>query len=595
MIRKLPINLINQIAAGEVVERPAAVVKELIENSIDAQATEIRISIRNGGQSLMEVSDNGFGIPKDQLLLATERYATSKLPHDDLFNIHSFGFRGEALAAIGAVSRLELSSCYKSSSQGWRVFVDGGESSGPEPCKHSQGTTVCIKDLFYAVPVRLKFLKAVTTETQHIVDIIKKIALANPQISFELRDQEKTLFSCKDSSLSDPEESQFERIVDVLGVDFRNNCCRIQHAQDGIQISGYVSLPTFNRANANAQFLFVNKRPVRDKMLPSVLRVVYQDYLSRDRFPACVIFIDIESQDVDVNVHPAKSEVRFRDSNSVRSALYSSIREALYSKAHQTSTTIHQQAVNHFIQKSEPSAYQSRMTFPRSGSAFSMPERFSIYTPPIRTQAAPDLIKQESQEEPVGFDLGRPMAQLFDTYILSATGDHFFIVDQHAAHERIVYERMKRSLEEGQSMQRQMLLIPHIMGLSDHKVAKLTSFSEDLKKYGLIIRAYAENRIVIQEVPALLKDLDLERLINDLLDEIDVHESPLSLKESVEKTCSTFACHGSIRAGKKLSVAEMEALLRQMEQTPFSGQCNHGRPTYVRLHKHEIEKLFDRR
>lgn len=598
-IRKLPIRLINQIAAGEVVERPAAAVKELVENSIDAGATKIAITIRNGGQSLLQVIDNGSGMHKDDLELCVERYATSKLPDDDLCHIHSFGFRGEALAAIGAVSRLHIQSRHKSADMGWSIRVEGGSVDVVEPCKIGTGTIVTVSDLFYATPARLKFLKAPTTETQHVLDTVKRLALAHPQIAFTCKDGERTLLSCEVSDLSDDHERQFDRVVHIMGHEFRHNACILDYEAHGIKVRGFASLPTMNRANANQQYLFVNGRTIKDKILPSVLRGAYQDYLSRDRFPYCVIFVDIEPEEVDVNVHPAKTEVRFRDANAVRSVLYNALKNALHGRAHETATTIHNQALETFARTSQQSVMPSSARF-----AFS-PHRPQLSNESARSHTSyfpePQLLRpfasqetQSAQPSP-DFDLGRPIAQLFDTYILSSTGEFFYMIDQHAAHERLVYERMKAAIEKEDGVKRQILLIPHIVTLSDHEIDKLLSFQPKLQQYGLVFQERRPQKILVTEVPVIVKDLDIEQLMRDLIDDIDDHEKPLALQQSIEDMCSTFACHGSIRAGRKLSLAEMDALLRQMEQTPFSGQCNHGRPTYIRLHKNDIESLFERR
>lgn len=600
-IRKLPIRLVNQIAAGEVVERPAAAVKELVENSIDAGASEIIVTIRNGGQSLIQVCDNGSGMERDDLELCVERYATSKLPDDDLFHIESFGFRGEALAAIGAVSRLDIQSRHKNSSYGWSVSVEGGQVAPVEPCKVQQGTIVSVRDLFFATPARLKFLKSPTTETQHVVDTMRKLALAHPDIAFTLKDGERTLLHCTRSDLSDDQERQFERVVHIMGEDFRANACQLVGEDAGIRIWGYTSLPTFNRANTSQQYLFVNGRTIKDKLLPSVLRVAYQDYLSRDRFPCCVVFMQIPAEDVDVNVHPAKTEVRFRDANAIRSALYSALKGALHSKAHQTSTTIHHQALERFSRNSFVGINRSSSA-PPSQAVYSFPKQAqppfagatseaSIW--PIRTNLPETDHSVEEETKP--FDLGRPIAQLFETYILSSSGEFFFMIDQHAAHERLVYERMKAAIEQGDGMKRQLLLLPHVVHLSDQEIDKLLSFQTNLQQYGFVFQERRPSTILVTEVPVIVKDLNIEQLVRDLLDEIDDHATPLALKQKVEDLCSTFACHGSIRAGRRLTQTEMEALLRQMEQTPFSGQCNHGRPTYIRLHKNDIESLFERR
>lgn len=604
-IRKLPPNLINQIAAGEVVERPAAVVKELIENSIDAQATKIHVTVRNGGQSLIQVCDNGGGIEKEDLPLALERYATSKLLDDNLFAIRSFGFRGEALAAISAVSRFMIMSRVDRKGETWQINVEGGTSSEAMPAYlASAGTTIQVKDLFYATPARLKFLRSPSTEFQHIQDIVKRIALAHPLIEFVLKDDNKTILSLPPSTLSDNQEQFCERAEQILGQDFRDNSCFVNdNHQDGVQTWGMIGIPTYHRANGNHQYLYINNRPVKDKILSSVLRIAYQDYLSRDRFPVAVLFVVVPEDEVDVNVHPAKTEVRFRDPNALRGALFKTIKNGLLSSGQRTSTTIHEAAVNRFMNspnnRPQNLASQAYMYFQKPMTSTSFIQTQSLEN--LSTGTAQTLqasLASRTEQIRVGEDkelnFGRPLAQVFDTYVFAEWDPYVFIIDQHAAHERLVYEQLKIQIENNRGVSRQLLLIPQILTLSEAEIDKLLSAQDALEKYGLIF--HKQNRsLVVTEVPALLKNLDVQGLMRDLLDEIDEHQTPLALKEKVEEFCGTFACHGSIRAGKRMSMAEMEALLRQMEQTPYSGQCNHGRPTYIRLHKHDIEKLFERR
>ncbi|USO01721.1 MAG: DNA mismatch repair endonuclease MutL [Alphaproteobacteria bacterium] len=618
IIRRLPTNLVNQIAAGEVVERPASAIKELIENSLDAGATAIEIMIRQGGQAFIQVKDNGAGIPHDQLGLALERHATSKLENADLFAVNSFGFRGEALASMGAVSRLQLSSRTANSDSGYTTTCDGGAMTEVTPMVMPVGTVVTMRDLFFAVPARLKFLRTPVTETQHIVDGVKKYALCNPGVSFTFIDDKRTVCRYLASDLSDPEEASIGRMFDVLGSEFQENAVSVLHESPGYKLTGVVGLPTFNRANGNLQYLFVNKRPVKDKMLPSVLRVAYQDYLARNRFPVAVLFMCAPAEDVDVNVHPAKTEVRFRDSNLVRKILFKGVQGALDQGAHRASTVVADQALRAFsaVDENPTSTTMMQSSFlPQSRTFTNVRSSSGAYTfaaSPVSSETLRDAqtfiyrplegspSSRESQNTPEAASqsevsyLGKPIAQIFDTYVISATPDHLIMVDQHAAHERLVYERMKmRHQKEG--LQRQLLLLPILVQLDERACGHIQALQKDLESFGLIFRVEDATHVRVLEIPSILRDASIEQLIKDICDEIDAHGSPLALKEKIEDLCSTFACHGSIRAGRRLSLQEMEALLRQMEEVPYSGQCNHGRPTYVKLHKYDIEKLFGRR
>jgi DNA mismatch repair protein MutL len=644
-IRQLPSTLVNQIAAGEVIERPAAAIKELIENSLDAGATRIEVSIRQGGQAFMQVTDNGKGIAREELPLAIERHATSKLNETDLFHVNSFGFRGEALASIGAVSRLELASRQVGDEAGAKLMCEGGRINPVIPAVMPMGTTVSVRDLFFAVPARLKFLRSPTTETQHIADIIKKYALCHPHIGWKLSDERRTICDYPTEELSDDHEAFLSRLFRILGRDFQENAVQADYNLGAMRIHGVVGLPTFNKANGNHQYLFVNNRPVKDKMLPSVLRVVYQDYLARNRFPVAVLFIEVPSEELDVNVHPAKTEVRFRDPAAVRKLLFKGVQEALMQGAHQASTTVRDQALSSFQGHAQSGAHmdaqagvqptmtQTRMAMSggiRTGTQgdivnWSEPYAFTSQSPalsstpssssrlndsqayqydaalPSQSVSKPDIsnviqghdisTENESSDE---MYLGRPMAQVFDTYVISTTPEHLIVTDQHAAHERLVYERMKnRHASDG--LQRQMLLLPVEVHVGEQGQRNLLEVQDDLQSFGLFVRGQGSDAILVTEVPSILGEANVEGLIKDICDELASVGSPLALKEKIEELCSTFACHGSIRAGRKLSMTEMDALLRQMESTPFSGQCNHGRPTYVKLHKYDIEKLFGRR
>lgn len=581
-IRLLPKNLINQIAAGEVVERPASVVKELVENAIDAGATNIQISIREGGRSYIAIRDNGHGIAKDDLSLALERHATSKLLDDDLFNIGTLGFRGEALPSIASVSRLSLTSRPKGADSAWSITVEGGEKGLLKPQAYPEGTEVEVKDLFFATPARLKFMRSITTETNHIIDVVQRLALAHPNIAFELKNDQKTILSFH------KDDNALQRCDAVMGKDFTPNAMRINLTRDHVTLNGYASVPTFNRGLSDLQFLYVNNRPVKDKVLNSSIRVAYQDFLARDRHPLVVLFLTVPTNEVDVNVHPAKTEIRFREPNLIRSSIIGALKHTLHETGHRTSSTLVDTALRAF-QPSVPygKSHQSSLTFPLreaehlpydAGSYGKVLEKFS------------DQSSDNSQTHP----LGSARAQILKTYILSESEDGFIIVDQHAAHERLVYEKMKIDFANN-AIKRQCLLVPEIVELANHEKERLLSHQNELQHFGLYIEPFGGNAILIREVPSLLGDFDIKGLIRDLVDELKLHGQALSLKEKMQEILGTFACHSSIRAGRQLNIVEMNALLRQMENTPHSGQCNHGRPTYVKLLKSDIEKLFGRR
>ncbi len=598
-IRLLESNLVNQIAAGEVIERPAAVIKELVENSIDAGSTKIEVTIRDGGRTLIVVQDNGSGMSLENLELCVERHATSKLPDGDLFNINSLGFRGEALPSIGAVSRLTISTRSKETEDtGWQLVIAGGEKSEPTPVSHPIGTRIEVKDLFYATPARLKFLKTATTELSHSVDYLNRLAMAHPHIEFSLKDGERQVFHYPGLT----QDGFNKRIEAILGKDFVQNSCAVHSQREGMGVSGITSLPTLNRSNATDQYLFVNNRPVKDKLLNGAVRAAYQDLLPGNRYPMLVLFVNISPEEVDINVHPAKAEVRFRDSGLVRGLLIASLKSALNQSAHETSSLIASSAIASFRSPAisfpapTPHAGIPSPSFKQS----SFPQKASY--PAIRqlsTYAMPDIELEELTEVTGGVDaeqyrLGIAHAQIHGTYIVAETNESLIIVDQHAAHERLVYERFKAELAD-HGVSSQALLLPEVVNLSADEFQSISLHLEELKDFGLIIEPFGNNAILVREIPALLGKVDIASLVRDLASEINELGNTLSLKENLNEILSTMACHNSIRAGRKLSLSEMNALLRQMEQTPYSGQCNHGRPTYVELKRNEIEKLFGRR
>lgn len=607
-IRVLPSNLINQIAAGEVIERPASAVKELVENAIDAGASSIEVRLVDGGKSLIIISDDGKGMTPDELSLAVERHATSKLPDDDLFNINFLGFRGEALPSIASVSRLSITSRPKGADNAWKIEVNGGEKSSPVPASGVQGTRIEVRDLFYATPARLKFLKTSAAETAQCVDIVQRIALANPNIAFYLYDGEKKKVSLPACN-GDLFDARLERLSAVMGKEFSENSILIDAERDNTRISGYVSLPTLNKANSLSQFLFVNNRPVRDKLLLGAIRGAYQDVLASNRYPMCALFFDVEPRYVDVNVHPAKAEVRFFDNALVRGLLVSAIRNGINKHANRTSQTLDLQSL---IQDKVPDwgdvATASVPEREKLSEDFRPSTSFATYSYRPQTYsrhsqvALPELehkmsVRVEEEKTPVSGDeigpLGLAKAQFHNTYIISQNEDSIIITDQHAAHERIVMERLKDGLLRGKTAS-QMLLIPEIVDLDAAEKNRLLTAASELAKLGLVIEEFGTTAIIVRETPALLGDTDVKALIHDIAEQMAEWGTGFELTEKLHLVCATIACHGSVRAGRRLNVDEMNRLLRDMEKTPHSGQCNHGRPTYIELKIKDIAKLFER-
>jgi DNA mismatch repair protein MutL len=580
-IRKLEAHLVNQIAAGEVIERPASAVKELVENALDAESTAITIQLRDGGRSLIAISDNGLGMSREDLELAIERHATSKLPSSDLFNIKTLGFRGEALPSIGSVSRLHITSRVQGCEDAWLLKVEGGEKKAPIPASLSQGTYIEVKDLFYATPARLKFLKSSSTELSYAVDLLNRLAMSHHHVAFKLIADQRTVFDYKRC------ESLKERLTQVMGTDFSLNALPLEMNRGAIDLKGFISLPTLNRASSSHQFLFVNGRPVKDKLLHGAIRAAYQDFLASDRYPLLALFLELPCEEVDVNVHPAKTEVRFRDSGLIRGTLVSALKQTLAASSQKTATTVSYKAFQAF--RPEPVRQPSLTSYlPPSPAPYkSTPRLEESITPPY------SITSEHPTDAPMDCPpLGFAKAQLHETYILAQTNEGLIIVDQHAAHERLVYERLKA--EVGQ-IKRQPLLIPEVIELEETALNRVKGIQRDLLSFGLVIEPFGEKAILVREIPALLGEINLQALMLDLADEIQELGNPLSLKERLAEILSTCACHNSIRAGRKLTLEEMNALLRQMEQTAHSGQCNHGRPTYVELKRADMEKLFGRR
>ena len=603
-IHRLPSGTVNRIAAGEVIERPAAVVKELVENALDAGATQIDIEIEQGGKSFLRVTDNGCGMDEKNLLLSIERHATSKLTpaqdgEYDLTHIFTMGFRGEALPSIGAVARLDIISKPITGTDGLKLSVHGGTLSGPAPAPFSgHGARIEVRDLFYATPARLKFLKSDRAETTAITDIVKRLAMARADVGFSLTSNGRSLFS--DGPRGGSDKARLVRLAHIMGRDFGDNALAIDATREEMHLTGYCGLPTFNRAMGDRQYLFVNGRPVKDRLIIGAIRGAYADFLARDRHPVVALFLDLPPAQVDINVHPAKTQVRFRDAGLVRGLLVTAMRQALAKGGHRASTSASHFALGRMQPQTSP--WQPELTRQRP----STPD--NPYTD--RTQANRQTVMEE-QAQPVSppsarldetdsapppdeHPLGAARAQLFETYIVAQTRDGLIIVDQHAAHERLVYERMKQALEQG-GVARQGLLIPEIVELEKDEVQKLIIHREEWETLGLVLEEFGDGAIIVRETPALLGTVNVKALVESLVADLTQTGQGLALKERLEEICSSMACHGSIRAGRRLNGEEMNALLREMERTPYSGQCNHGRPTYVSLHLADIEKLFGRR
>ncbi|MXU64546.1 DNA mismatch repair endonuclease MutL [Oceanomicrobium pacificus] len=611
-IRQLDEAAANRIAAGEVVERPASAVKELVENALDAGARRISVDYADGGKTLIRVSDDGTGIPAEELPLALSRHATSKIDGTDLLNIHTFGFRGEALPSLGAVGRLGITSRPPGAASACRITVDGGRMSDVLPAAGNPGTVVELRDLFHATPARLKFLRTDRAEAQAIGDVVRRLAMAEPGVGFTLRDRgsNRTLFRA-DPETGDLFSALHGRLRQVLGPEFADNAVRVDAERDGVRLTGFAALPTYSRGAAVSQFLFVNGRPVKDRLLLGALRAAYSDVLSRDRHPAAALFVTVDPERVDVNVHPAKSEVRFRDAALVRSLLINGVRAALADAGHRASSTVGTAMLG--AMRQEPSAAPQADDHPDTA-----PRRYQMPLAAQERRAAPLRPVREdmpgfgdgaalwsARVEPDGADeavpdtdaearpLGAARAQIHENYIIAQTPDGMVIVDQHAAHERLVYERLKAQRAE-HGIAAQALLIPEIVDLPEADRTRILDHAEELAALGLQVEPFGGGAVCVQSVPALLGKVDAGALLRDMADELaDAGRSQL-LSDRIDAVLSRIACHGSVRSGRRMSADEMNALLRAMEATPKSGQCNHGRPTYVTLGLADIERLFGR-
>ncbi len=598
-VRRLDPILIDRIAAGEVVERPASAVKELVENALDAGATRIEIVIEAGGRRLIRVSDNGAGMSGEDLDLAVERHATSKLPDGDLLAIATLGFRGEALPSIGSVAQLEIATRCAGAPHGTMIKLDQGLKHKLQPSPQPRGTKVEVRDLFAATPARLKFLKSDRAEARAIADVVQRLAMAHPQVRFILAGEDLSGF---DYQACAGEDALLQRLTQILSEDFRANALPVDARREGIGLAGFAGLPTWHRANASAQYLFVNGRPVRDKLFAGAVRAAYLDYLPQGRSPALVLFVACDPAEVDVNVHPAKAEVRFRDSGLMRGLIIGALKQLLEANRRATPNTAaaaldllaRRQANGHgagsFAHHRQPQgrAWEPGLSPANPGLA-EEPSTFEGFAAPSADVRGP------AQEEAVAAPLGVARAQIHETYIIAQTQDGVVIVDQHAAHERIVYERLKAA-RAGRSVARQMLLVPAIVDLDEASVARLLDAAPLLESFGLVIEGFGPGAIAVREQPSLLKVSDMGRLIRDLADGLaEEGNASLPLERRLENMLATFACHHSVRAGRRLTPDEMNALLREMEKTPGAGQCNHGRPTYVELKLADVERLFGRR
>ena len=618
IIRQLPPDAVNRIAAGEVIERPAAAIKELVENALDAGARSISVSIEGGGLKRLIVEDDGCGMSGDDMRLALERHATSKLsPGDDgrtvSPNIHTMGFRGEALPSIGAVSRMTLTS-RAAGEEAAELFVEAGRIEGPKPAAFAgrglTGTRIEVRDLFHATPARLKFMKSERSETLAITDALKRLAMARADVAFSLESNGRNVF--RYAAHPDTEDGRLQRLGAIMGREFRENALAVDAEREGVHLTGFAGLPTLNRGNAQRQYLFVNGRPVKDRMLNGVIRAAYQDFLARDRHPMAALFVDLDPEYVDVNVHPAKTEVRFRDAGNVRGLIIGALRHTLASAGHRASTTVAAAALG----KAQAEPVQAdvfrpstlwadvRQSRPSAAAPFAAGAQFRAPDSPSFEPSGPVApfadgqpsarVEPEASAPRDDFPLGVARAQLHETYVVAQTEDGIVIVDQHAAHERLVYEDMKRQMEIG-GVKRQALLIPDVVELSEDEAVRVLERSAELAQLGLELEPFGKGAVCVRATPALFGEMDVAGLIQDLADDFAEYDARLALKERFEEVMGYMACRGSVRAGRRLNAEEMNALLRQMEATPHSGQCNHGRPTYVELKLADIERLFGRR
>ncbi|MGM4926274.1 DNA mismatch repair endonuclease MutL [Tardiphaga sp. 804_B3_N1_9] len=604
-VRQLPETIVNRIAAGEVVERPASVVKELVENAIDAGASRVEIFTDGGGRRKIAITDDGGGMTHADLELAVDRHATSKLDDEDLLQIRTLGFRGEALPSIGSVARLSITTRHASEPHAWSRTVDGGEKSPIAPAALSQGTRVEVADLFYATPARLKFLKTDRTEAEAIREVVRRLAMARPDIAFTMAGEERAPVTWA-AALPGP-AGQLTRLGDILGPEFRLSAIEVRSEREGVVVEGFAAAPSLTRANALGQYLFVNGRPVRDKLIIGAVRAAYSDYLPRDRHPVVALFVTLDPTEVDANVHPAKTEVRFRNAGLVRGLIVHALKEGLAREGRRTAANSDGAVLDSFRPNFAPNFaprpnanwdWKRSPAFP-VGAMPAFDDSAALAEPgqaafDVGTPSADVRFEEAPQTDLIDRPLGAARAQVHENYIIAQTRDGMIVVDQHAAHERIVYERLKASLAAN-GVQRQILLIPEIVELDEAIVEKLFDRAEELASYGLAIDSFGPGAIAVRETPSLLGKTNAASLLRDLAEHMAEWDEALPLERRLLHVAATMACHGSVRSGRRLRPEEMNALLREMEDTPNSGQCNHGRPTYVELKLSDIEKLFGRR
>ncbi|HLJ00591.1 MAG TPA: DNA mismatch repair endonuclease MutL [Bradyrhizobium sp.] len=606
-VRQLPEQIVNRIAAGEVVERPASVVKELVENAIDAGAIRIDVFTDGGGRRKIAITDDGGGMTRADLALAVERHATSKLDDENLLQIRTLGFRGEALPSIGAVAKLNIATRHASEPHAWSLSVEGGIKSAIAPAALSQGTRVEVSDLFYATPARLKFLKTDRTEAEAIREVVRRLAMARPDIAFTLAGEERGPVTWATALPGAP--GQLTRLGDILGAEFRSHAIEVRSQRDGVSVEGFAAGPSLTRANALGQYLFVNGRPVRDKLILGAVRAAYADYLPRDRHPVVALFVTLDAHEVDANVHPAKTEVRFRNAGLVRALIVHALKEGLAREGKRTAANSGQTAIEALRPSFAPRStnggqanwdWRRSPAFPAASlpnsenaiqTAFAEPGQAAF---DVGTPTADVRFIEQSSADLLDRPLGAARTQIHETYIVSQTRDGLIVVDQHAAHERIVYEKLKASLARN-GVQRQILLIPEIVELDEASVETLLARGEELASFGLAVESFGPGAVAVRETPSLLGKIDAGGLLRDLAEHMSEWDEALPLERRLMHVAATMACHGSVRAGRRLKPEEMNALLREMEDTPNSGQCNHGRPTYVELKLTDIEKLFGRR
>jgi DNA mismatch repair protein MutL len=604
-VRQLPEQVVNRIAAGEVVERPASVVKELVENAIDAGANRIDIFTDGGGRRKITITDDGGGMTRADLALAVERHATSKLDDEDLLRIRTLGFRGEALPSIGAVAKLNIATRHSSEPHAWTLSVEGGIKSAIAPAALSKGSRVEVSDLFYATPARLKFLKTDRTEAEAIREVVRRLAMARPDIAFTLAGEERSPVTWAAALPGAP--GQLTRLGDILGADFRMSAIDVRSEREGVIVEGFAAAPALTRANALGQYLFVNGRPVRDKLILGAVRAAYADYLPRDRHPVVALFVTLDSREVDANVHPAKTEVRFRNAGLVRALIVHALKEGLAREGKRTAANNGGAAIEALRPSFAPRPanggqanwdWRRSPAFPvgpspafQSTAAFAEPGQAAF---DVGAPTADVRLYEQPSTDLLDRPLGAARTQIHETYIVSQTRDGLIVVDQHAAHERIVYEKLKASLAKN-GVQRQILLIPEIVEMDEATVERLLDRSDELASFGLAIESFGPGAVAVRETPSLLGKTNAGALLRDLAEHMTEWDEALPLERRLMHVAATMACHGSVRAGRRLTPEEMDALLREMEDTPNSGQCNHGRPTYVELKLADIEKLFGRR